>query len=107
MADNLSIAPEISLNDVSFANEQDNMLMRWSLVVIFFAYLSEFLDNAEELMIFELIKEMSCSKMEVPKKICSFVNRRGFFVELILLKKRERTTLTSLDILSENRKFKY
>jgi hypothetical protein len=74
------------------------MLIKWSFVVNFFTYLSDLHDNAEDVMIFESIKEISCPKTEVPKK-CVVLS----IVDLVcgepkLLKKRERKTNISLSL---------
>jgi hypothetical protein len=79
---------------VHFANEQNNILIKWSLVVNFFMYLSELLDFTEDSMNLLSIKEISCPKTEVPKK-CVFLSIvEFFFVEANLLKK-EKGRLTS------------
>ena len=68
MPDNPSMAPETSRNEVHLANEQNSILIRWSLVVNLLIYLSELLNFTEVEIICGSIKEISCPKTEEPKK---------------------------------------
>jgi len=62
------MAPETSRNEVHLAKAQNNILIRWSLVVNFLIYLSELQDFDDVDMIFVSIREISCPKTDVPKK---------------------------------------
>jgi len=87
-----------SRKDEHLAKAQNTILIRWSLVLNFLIYLSEFVDFADSDMKFELIREISCPKTEFPKK-CVVLFIVGFFLsETKLLKKRkEDENLPSLN----------
>ena len=90
LPDNPSIAPETSRNEVHFANELNNMLIKWSLVVNFLIYLSDLCFR----LLFEIIsssmREISCPKTDVPKKCVLLSMQLSFVVKTKLQKESGR-----------------
>jgi len=62
------MAPDTSRNEEHFAKAQNNILIRWSLILNFFTYRSE----SQALQALEIIEgsinEISCPKTDWPKK---------------------------------------
>ena len=102
------MAPDTSRKDVHLANEQNNILIRWSLVLNFLTYRSDKQILLALEIIFGSIKEINCPKTDCPKKYVVLFIVEGFLAKQIY--KKEKGSFYNFllfNFLSDNSKIKY